>query len=454
MTFSQLNISKDFVKNLESLGYINLTPIQELSLNSSLKGKDLIARAKTGSGKTVAFSLPLVEKLRAKEFKVQALLLAPTRELANQIAQNLRLLFRHIHNVKILTLCGGVPFKPQVVSLSHQAHIIVGTPGRVLKHLGEKNLSLDFVETFVLDEADKMLDMGFFDDIEKISNFLPKDRQTMLFSATYTDDIKLLASNILCNPLFIEVENEEKNIIKQDFYELSDSEKAQNIKKIIRSFEAKSTIIFCNQKITCEKLADILFEDGLDVLTMHSDLEQKQRDETLILFSNSTYPILIASDVASRGLDIDDVDLVINYDLALNSKIHTHRIGRTARAGKGGVAISFYTKDEQSRAFEFKEIFNDIEFKDSKTIRDNSNFEIDLGLRAIFINGGKKHKLRKMDILGSLTAGIGLHKDDIGKIDVLDFCSYVAIKKDKLDFVLDRLNKTKIKGKYYNIYEK
>jgi len=454
VTFSQLDINKDFIKNLESLGYINLTPIQELSLSSSLKGKDLIARAKTGSGKTVAFSLPIVEKLRVKEFKIQALLLAPTRELANQIAQNLRLLFRHVHNVKILTLCGGVPFKPQVVSLSHQAHIIVGTPGRVLKHLDEKNLNLDFVETFVLDEADKMLDMGFYDDIEKVSSFLPKNRQTMLFSATYTDDIKLLASNILNNPLFIEVENEEKNIIKQEFYELTESEKAQNIKKIIRSFEAKSTIIFCNQKITCEKLADILYEDGLDILTMHSDLEQKQRDETLILFSNSTYPILVASDVASRGLDIDDVDLVINYDLALNSKIHTHRIGRTARAGKGGVAVSFFTKDEQNRALEFKEIFNDIEFKEAKVIRDNPNFEIDLGLRAIFINGGKKHKLRKMDILGSLTAGIGLEKDDIGKIDVLDFCSYVAVKKDKLDFVLDKLNKTKIKGKYYNIYEK
>nr|WP_228286261.1 ATP-dependent RNA helicase DbpA [Arcobacter vandammei] len=449
-----MKISEDFKKNLESQGYINLTPIQELSLNSSLEGRDLIARAKTGSGKTLAFSLPIVEKLRVKEFKVQALLLAPTRELANQIAQNLRLLFRHIHNVKILTLCGGVPFKPQVVSLNHQAHIIVGTPGRVLKHLGEKNLNLDFVDTFVLDEADKMLDMGFFEDIEKVASFLPKKRQTMLFSATYTDDIKNLVSNILDNPLHIEVENEEKNIIKQEFYALEEREKAQNIKKLIRSFEAKSTIIFCNQKITCEDLADILHDDGLDVLTMHSDLEQKQRDETLILFSNQTYPILIASDVASRGLDIDDVDLVINYDLALNSKIHTHRIGRTARAGKGGVAISFFTNDEEQRANEFKEIFDDIEFKDAKTIRDNSNFEIDLGLRAIFINGGKKHKLRKMDILGSLTAGIGLDKDDIGKIDVLDFCSYVAVKKDKLNIILDRLNKTKIKGKYYNIYEK
>ncbi len=454
MKFNELNISEDFKNNLQSLGFTTLTPIQELSLNSSLLGKDLIARAKTGSGKTVAFSLPIVEKLRVKEFKIQALLLAPTRELANQIAQNLRLLFRHIHNVKILTLCGGVPFKPQVVSLSHQAHIVVGTPGRVLKHLNEKNLNLDFVETFVLDEADKMLDMGFFEDIEKVASFLPKKRQTMLFSATYTDDIKNLASNILDNPLFIEVENEEKNIIKQEFYALEDSQKAQNIKKLIRSFEAKSTIIFCNQKITCEDLADTLHDDGLDVLTMHSDLEQKQRDETLILFSNQTYPILIASDVASRGLDIDDVDLVINYDLALNSKIHTHRIGRTARAGKGGVAISFFTNDEEQRANEFKDIFKDIEFKDAKTIRDNANFEIDLGLRAIFINGGKKHKLRKMDILGSLTAGIGLEKDDIGKIDILDFCSYVVIKKEKINFVLDRLNKTKIKGKYYNIYEK
>ena len=454
MKFDEINISEGFKQNLKNLGFENLTQIQEKSYSFSLEGRDLIARAKTGSGKTLAFSLPIVEKLDAKSFKIQSLILAPTRELANQIAQNLRQFFKHIHNVKILTLCGGVPFKPQIASLSHQAHIIVGTPGRVLKHLDEKSLNLDFVKSFVLDEADKMLDMGFFDDIEKLTNFLPKNRQTMLFSATYSEDIKLLSSNILKNPKFIEIENEERNSIKQEFYNLENQNKAQYIEKIIKNFEAKSTIIFCNQKITCDSLSDILYENGLDVLTMHSDLEQKQRDETLILFSNQTYPILIASDVASRGLDIDDVELVINYDLALNSKIHTHRIGRTARAGKGGVAISFYTNDEENRAYEFKELFSDIEFKSIETVKNNNNFNIDLGLRAIFINGGKKHKIRKMDILGSLTAGLGLLKDDVGRIDILDFCSYVVLQKEALKSIRNCENKIKIKGKIYNFYEK
>jgi len=452
MKFNELNIDKDLVENLESLNLINLTQIQEKSFKYSLDDKDLIARAKTGSGKTLSFSLPIIKNLNPKKFRVQSLILAPTRELASQIATNLRQYLRHIPNIKILTLCGGVPYKPQVLSLSHEAHIIVGTAGRVLKHIEEANLKLEDINSFVLDEADKMLDMGFYDDISKIASMLPKNRQTMLFSATYEENIKKLAKDILNKPEFVEVENEEKNHILQIFYETNN--KDDLIEKLIKKYEAKSTIIFCNQKITCEDLADSLFNRGLDVLTLHSDLDQKQRDETLAIFSNKSYPILIASDVASRGIDISDIDLVINYDVALNSKIHTHRVGRTARAGKGGVAITFYNQTEMSRVLEIKDEFGDILFEDDSDITYNSSFKIDSEFRTIYINGGKKQKLRKGDILGSLTAGIGLNKDDVGVIDVLPTCTYVAIKKDKLDFVMENLNKTKIKGSFYNIYEK
>jgi ATP-independent RNA helicase DbpA len=452
--FSNLNLSKEFLKNLDSLSYSKMTPIQEKSLPLSLENKDLIAQAKTGSGKTVAFSIPIVNKLNVKDFKIQSLILAPTRELANQIAENLRKLSRHIHNVKVLTLCGGVPFKPQVVSLFHGAHIIVGTPGRVLKHIKEENIFLDGINTLVLDEADKMLDMGFYDDIMEIIETLPKERQTLLFSATYEKNIENLATNILKNPVLVKIENEEKTVINQIFYEVEEENKASLIPALISSNKAKSILIFCNMKITCDKLADDLYDMGLDVLTLHSDLEQKQRDETIVLFSNKSYPILIATDVASRGLHIDDVDLVINYDLSLDEKIHTHRIGRTARAGKGGLAISLYTTNELDKVELIKDSFDDIKEETIANIEDDLSYKIDSDLRTIFINGGKKQKLRAGDILGALTAGIGLEKNEIGKIDILDFCSYVAINKEKIDFVLEKLSKSKIKGKYYRIYEK
>ena len=452
--FSQLNLSKEFLTNLNSLEYTIMTPIQQKSLPLSLQNKDLIAQAKTGSGKTVAFCIPLLNKIDVKNFRIQSLILAPTRELANQIAQELRKLSRHIHNLKVLTLCGGVPFKPQVVSLFHGAHIVVATPGRVLKHIKEENIKLENINTLVLDEADKMLDMGFYDDIIEIINSLPKNRQTLLFSATYEKNIEKLALNILKNPEFVKVENEEKVHIKQKFYNVDESNKTALIPALISSNKAKTILIFCNMKITCDKLADDLYDLGLDVLTLHSDLDQKQRDETIILFSNKSYPILIATDVASRGLHIDDVDLVINYDLSLDEKIHTHRIGRTARAGKGGLAISLYNSNDYDRVELIKDTFSDIREENITDIEDDLSYKIDSNLRTIFINGGKKHKLRAGDILGALTAGIGLNKDDIGKIDILDFASYVAINKEKLEYVLDKLSKSKIKGKYYRIYEK
>ena len=455
MIFRDLNLEQNLIENLESLGYKTLTPIQENSLKYSLEKKDIIARAKTGSGKTLAFCLPIINNLDKKKYRVQSLILAPTRELATQIATTLREVLRSTQNIKVLTLCGGVPYRPQVVSLEHEAHIIVGTAGRVLKHINEGNLKLENINTFVLDEADKMLDMGFFDDISNVCSLLPKQRQTLLFSATFSNEIKNLALEFLNNPVNIEVEDEEQNIIKQVFYEVNSRDAKDNlIEKLIKKYQANSTIIFCNQRVTCEELADSLYERDIDALTLHSDLDQKQRDETLTIFSNKSYPVLIASDVASRGIDINDIDLVINYDLALNYKIHTHRIGRTARAGKGGVATTFVLPNESKNSLEIKEHFPDIIFEDEKEIVFDNSFEIDSTFRSIFINGGKKQKLRKGDILGALTAGIGLAKEDIGTIDLFDFCSYVAIKKEKLPFVLEKLQNTKIKGKFYRAYEK
>ena len=431
-----------------------MTKIQELSLPHTLDNKDIIAKAKTGSGKTVAFSIPIVNKLDVKKFKIQSLVLAPTRELANQIAQEIRKLSRHIHNVKVLTLTGGVPFKPQVASLFHGAHIIVGTPGRVLQHIKEENINFESLNTFVLDEADKMLDMGFFDDIKLIIDELPKQKQSMLFSATYEEGIENLASFVLNEPIKVEVEDEEKVNIKQVLYKADEAVKTSILPSLISSNEANTTLIFCNTKVKCDELADELYDLGLDVLTLHSDLEQRDRDEVITLFASKSYPILIATDVASRGLHIDDIDLVINYDLARDEKVHTHRIGRTARAGKGGMAISLYEAWEEEKIEDLKEFFDDIKFDEVSNIIENSSFKIDSEYRTLFINGGKKQKLRAGDILGALTAGLGLEKTSVGKITSYDFCSYVAVKKEDIKKAHDGLSNKRIKGKYFRVFIK
>ncbi len=432
-----------------------MTEIQEKALPALLEKKDVIAQAKTGSGKTVAFSIPIVHKLDVKRFRIQSIVLAPTRELANQIAIEIRKLSRHIHNVKVLTLCGGVAYRPQVSSLFHGAHIIVGTPGRILKHINEENINLNEVDTLVLDEADKMLDMGFTEDITKIINVLPKNRQSLLFSATYQENIDTLASFVTTNPVNVKNENEEKTVIEQKLYEVENNSKTSLIPALISSNKAKSVLIFCNTKIQCDELSNNLYDLGLDVLTLHSDLEQKQRDETIIFFSNKSYPILIATDVASRGLHIDDIDLVINYDIARDLETHTHRIGRTARAGKGGLAISLYNNyEDEDKIEDIKQSFDDVKFERAEHISDDLEYKIDSDYRTLFINGGKKQKVRAGDILGALTAGVGLVKDDIGKINSLDFCSYVAVKKEVVKKALDGLSNGRIKGKYFKIYEK
>jgi len=431
-----------------------MTKIQALALPVIFDNKDVIAQAKTGSGKTVAFSIPIVNKLDVKNFKIQSLVLAPTRELANQIAQEIRKLSRHIHNVKVLTLCGGMPYKPQVASLFHGAHILVGTPGRVLKHLEENNINFDNITTLVLDEADKMLDMGFYEDIMKIVDTLPKNKQSLLFSATYEHGIEKLSSAILQDAVMVKDKEEQVVKIEQIFYETKEEAKTTLIPALISQNKAQSVLIFCNTKIKCDELSQELFDLGLDVQTLHANMEQKDRDETMIVFSNKSYPILIATDVASRGLHIDDIDLVINYDLARDDKVHTHRIGRTARAGKGGLAVTFYENFEYDKVEDLKEIFKDITIQPISTISEDENFKIDSVYRTIFINGGKKQKLRKTDILGALTAAIGLDKDDIGKIDSLDFCSYVAVKKEVLQKALKGLETNRIKGKFFRVFEK
>ncbi|QDF28567.1 DEAD-box ATP-dependent RNA helicase [Halarcobacter anaerophilus] len=450
-----MNISKEFKENIKSLGFAQMTTIQSLCINPILEKKDVIVQSKTGSGKTVAFSIPLVNKLEVKKYKIQALILAPTRELANQIAVEIRKLSRHIPNVKVLTLCGGTPYKPQVASLQRGAHIVVGTVGRVLQHINETKVDFSNINTLVLDEADKMLDMGFYDEILKIVEYLPKQRQSLLFSATYLKDIETLSKKILKEPLFIKnEETHEKESINQKLYEVESENKTSLLLSLIERYKMDSLLIFCNTKLNCDELADDLEYLGIDVLTLHSDFDQRQRDETVILFANGSYPVLITTDILSRGIDIKDIKYVVNYDIPRDETIYTHRIGRTARGESSGVAITFYEKEESYKVTAIKEKFPDIEFNDYEKIEEKSDFIIKPEYKTMMILAGKKQKLRAGDILGSLTAGIGLKKEDIGKINILDFFSYVAIKEEVFKEAFSKLQRTKIKGKFFKLYEK
>jgi len=451
--FNILNLSEKNIQNLTSLGFHSMTPIQAKSLPYILDNKDVIAKAKTGSGKTVSFGLGVLNNLNTSRFRIQSLILCPTRELAGQVAKTLKDLARFEHNIKILTLTGGVPHKPQVHSLAHQAHILVGTPGRILKHLQEENFSPLEINTLVLDEADRMLDMGFSEDINMIIDYLPKKRQTMLFSATYPSTIDELSRTILNNPITIEVEStHNEDIITQKFYEVESHQKPSLVLKTFKKTD-KSVIIFCNTKVQCNELADSLESFDIEPLVLHSDLDQKDRDETLILFSNKSYPVLIATDVASRGLDIEDVDLVINYDLPFDFEVYTHRIGRTARAGKNGLAVSFV--DDTNHFEDLKDFFDkDFNLLNISEIQNNEDVCLGYEFSTLYINGGKRHKLRAGDILGALTAGVGLDKNDIGKINILPTCSYVAIRNDMYKNAYEGLNSNRMKNKQYKIYKR
>ena len=349
-SFSSLSISRAQLRNLESLGYKRMTPIQAQSLPHVLKGRDLIARAKTGSGKTAAFGIGLLEQINPRFFGVQTLVLCPTRELADQVGKELRRLARSIPNIKLVLLCGGKPFGPQKGSLEHGAHIAVGTPGRIQDHLRKGNLKLDGLKTLVLDEADRMLDMGFFDVMTEIIAQTPKKRQTLLFSATYPDQIKKMCRSILRDPVTVTVEAEHKaGVIEQIFYEVKKHERNNTLLALFEHYKPETTLVFCHTKKQCDEVARFLTGRKIDALPIHGDLEQRERDQVLVRFANNSCPVLVATDVAARGLDIKSLQAVINYELPRDPEIYVHRIGRTGRAGEKGIALSIFTESEQYR---------------------------------------------------------------------------------------------------------
>lgn len=430
-----------------------MTPIQAQSLPTILKGKDVEAQAKTGSGKTAAFAIGLLHKLEPQTYRTQALVLCPTRELADQVSKEIRRLARPIPNTKILTLCGGTALGPQLASLEHRPHIVVGTPGRILKHLQKGSLKLYSVKMLVLDEADRMLDMGFYEDIMGIIDKTPSQRQTLLFSATYPDEIKDISKAIQNNPVDIRVESLHDNKkIKQVFYEIQKGERTKTLVALLHHYRPESSVVFCNRKQQAQELADELWQQGFHVLALHGDLEQKDRDQVLVQFSNKSSSILIATDVAARGLDIKDLSAVINFELSPDPEIHIHRIGRTGRAGKEGLALSLFMASEAPKVNaveEYQKISARIDQTSSLKLREN--FKLSPPMVTLCINGGRKDKVRAGDILGALTANTNLPGKQIGKIDIFDNLAYVAVERPIAKQALKVLSEGKIKGRMFRV---
>jgi len=450
MTPQNINLSKEMVTNLQNIGYTTLTPIQEAALPLILEKKDIVAKAKTGSGKTAAFGIGILQNLDVKRFRVQSLVLCPTRELAQQVAKELRLLAKFKHNIKILMLTGGESFGKQLGSLAHQAHIIVGTPGRVLKHLNKESLSLEEMQTLVLDEADRMLDMGFIEEVEAIIDFAPKQRQTLLFSATYDESIQAISAKIQNNPIEIETtEVEVKNDIEEIF--LTCKEKEDALIRVLCTYQPKNCIVFVNTKIEADTLATTLQKQKIDALALHGDLEQYDRNDVLVQFSNGSCPVLIATDVASRGLDIKELAMVVNYDMANTQEIYTHRIGRTGRAGAKGIAVTFITPEDEAEFEEYKES-RELTCKDIEALKDDADFCMKPEFVTLVIEGGKKDKLRAGDILGALTKDGKLQGSAVGKIDIYDRQAYVAIQTQYVDDAYKKLKQNPIKAKKFSVW--
>lgn len=449
--FSDLSLSKEMLHNLSEIGYKHMTPVQAETLPHILKGRDVIAQAKTGSGKTAAFGIGLLAKLQVKKYRVQTLVLCPTRELADQVAKELRALARFTHNIKILTLCGGTAFRPQEDSLRHEAHIIVGTPGRVLKHLDKNTLNLKDVNTLVFDEADRMLDMGFIEDIEKVLAYTPKNRQTLLFSATYTDEIIAISDKVQHNAISIKTtDSEVANKITEVFYEIKTPSKLIPLVNVLSTYQPENVIIFTNTKAEANELSQSLKRHNIDSLATHGDLEQYERNDVLVQFANKSCRVLIATDVAARGLDIKELAMVINYDIPHNQETYTHRIGRTARAGQEGVAITLYSSNRSFKALNYQ---NETRvYEDSSILKNTPNFEMKPLYKTLVIEAGKKDKLRAGDLLGALTGDVDIAGSAIGKIDIYDRQSYVAIDRTLIDSVHKKLSNGKIKGKKFPVW--
>jgi ATP-independent RNA helicase DbpA len=447
--FGTLPLAAQTLANLTRLGYTQMTPIQAASLPVALLGKDLIAQAKTGSGKTAAFALALLANLNARRFAVQALVLCPTRELADQVTTEIRRLARAEENIKVVTLCGGVALRGQTASLTHGAHIVVGTPGRIMDHLERGNLNLEALNTLVLDEADRMLDMGFFDDIATVARQCPAQRQTLLFSATYPEGIAKLAAQFMKAPQQITVQTQhEEGKIVQRWYEVKHDERLHAVSLLLDHFRPQSTLAFCNTRQQCRDLVAVLQAQGFSAMALFGELEQRERDQVLVQFANRSCSVLVATDVAARGLDIARLEAVINVDVTPDAEVHIHRIGRTGRAGAEGLALNLAAMDEMGSVGKIEQLQGrESDWHPLAELTPGAGEPLRPPMSTLQIVGGRKEKIRAGDVLGALTGEAGFAKEQVGKINVNEFSTYVAVDRRIAREAVHKLSTGRVKGK-------
>lgn len=452
-SFSQLNLSEPQVANLESLGYRHMTPVQAAATPGALNGEDMIAQAKTGSGKTAVFGLTILAKLDLAQLHPQALILCPTRELSVQVSTEVRRLARHQQNVKVTTVYGGQPISLQKLALKHGTHIVIGTPGRIRDHLEKGSLELGQVTTLVLDEADRMLEMGFIEAIEAIISATPKSRQTLLYSATFPDNIQALSARFQKNPTRVSVDtHHDPSAIRQQFFACEFVDKPAALKTLLLQHQPTSAVVFCNLKQTTRDIGDFLHAHGFSALVLNGDLEQREREEILIRFKHQSASVLVATDVAARGLDIKELPAVINFELPPDPEVYVHRIGRTGRAGHTGVSLSLCTERERHKL----KVINGyqrtaFECEPMAALHPKAHRAPPPPYVTFCISGGRRDKLRPGEILGALTAPGGIEGKAVGKIDVMDYASYVAITRDVAAQAGQQLKRAKIKGRSYKI---
>ena len=516
--FEEMGLSEEIQKAVRYMGFEEASPIQAKAIPAMISGIDLIGQAQTGTGKTAAFGIPILEKVDPKLKKLQAIVLCPTRELAIQVADEIRNLSRYMHGIKVLPIDGGQDIVKQIRSLKSGTQIIIGTPGRVMDHMRRKTMKLDFVHTVVLDEADEMLNMGFREDIEFVLSGVPEERQTVLFSATMPKPIMEITKKFQNNAKVIKVTKKELTVpnIEQYYYDVKPKKKEEVLSRLLDIYSPRLSVVFCNTKKQVDLLVNALLGRGYFAAGLHGDMKQEQRDRVMQGFRTGKTEILVATDVAARGIDVDEVEAVFNYDLPQDDEYYVHRIGRTGRAGREGRAFSFvsgkevyklkeiqrYCKtkiyaqkvpslndvantkmenilDDVERVIEqedldmminaIEERVNNSEFtamdmaaaflkiccgmtEDNKNTEEN-DWEFgdtgagEDGMVRLFINIGKKQRVRPGDILGAIAGESGMDGKLIGTIDMYDKYTFVEVPREYAREVLNAMKNVKIKGK-------
>jgi ATP-independent RNA helicase DbpA len=456
-SFTSLALPLALQEAVKSLGYSAMTPIQAASIPVLLEGRDLVGQSHTGSGKTAAFALPILAGLPLEQRQLHALVLCPTRELCAQVAREIRKLGRNYPSLSVLVLAGGEPLRPQASALERGVHIAVGTPGRIIDHVERGTLDFSTTRTVVLDEADRMLDMGFSEAVEHILKQLPRARQTVLFSATFPESIEALSRRYQQSPQKVKIDAPpaETHGITQLVLNVEPERKGMALRRVLLAYPHESALVFANMKVHVVELEKSLAGAGVSVGSLHGDLEQFERDRMLAKFRNGSTRVLIATDVAARGIDVDSLDLVVNYDLPVQPEVYVHRIGRTGRAGKTGTAITFATSREQEKIKSIEHLTSlpltrislpaPVEAEDTaEPLRRAAS------MSTLKIAGGRKQKVRPGDILGALTGEAGgLAAADVGKIEIHDNFAYVAVSTSVCSSALKSLSTGRIKGKRF-----